>query len=156
MDLDVTQCSQAELKALRSKIDFLLKPAEAAAGDQQFFYSALTKELKDVTGDSHMPYMVFVKTSYAKKFKETWPNVDQFVKDSLKPRNRVEKLHFYGILAGALIHYVQASAGGPLTLRRLIDKMAEVGVAVDSQFPGYAAGGMLHLLLRKRVLTFQD
>jgi hypothetical protein len=152
----LTSLPKSELAKVRASMN-LLAPAGGNAAkqakaetDEALVLGQLAAVLRR-HGEQSPPLPVILKTKDAKCFKDGCAVLAAYARTHLRPDNRAEMLQALRVLLDVLVRYI-VSRERPVTFRTACRHLGTIAAAVEQEFPGYRAAGMLTVVLNPKAL----
>lgn len=152
--------SPEDLRQVQARVEFLLPAGgrvPAAKGRPAPDHAALVHKemvtaLRRLGVRTVPPSGVILRSPYAKDFRDGVAAVIGYATEYLQPRNRPELVLAVRVLLGVVTRRMQERRV-PITLVSLCRALKAVEAAVEYEFPGYRASGLLQAVLNPRTAT---
>lgn len=135
--------SQAELRAVKLAVERLLdvKPSQL---DEELFHAVL-----DVFGTKSIGVKAFMKTKAYPIFIENQRHVNELIDRIIcdVPRSKIKVIHLKRFLVSLIIADLNRSKWDA-SMPHIAGHLANVEMVWESNFPGYLAAGLTHLVLK--------
>lgn len=153
--------SPEDLRQVRARVEFLLPAAagrspavkgRAAPDHAGMVHKEMAASLRGFGVRSVPPPGVILRSPYAKDFRDGVAALVAYATEYLAPATRPELVLAVRVLLGVVTRRMQERRV-PITLVSLCRALKAVEAAVEYEFPGYRASGLLAAVLNPRTAT---
>jgi len=137
------------LREIRSQASFLLAERVPDTDSESGFYAVMCDVLTEHGCYSPIPYGTFKRLPQYKAFREAVPVVTSYVRQYLKPANRLEERKAYNVLLAMVCRWLK-TVEIPRTVKTCVENLEKIPSLVEVRFPGYREAGMLPAILRAK------
>ncbi len=122
---------------------------EISESDIGLLFTIFRKHL-ELTGKSPGPiFEGFLKLNAAKTYLDNYKLLDAYLNKWFLGINKVNKIKLFRLFAQLLDHNFEELAI-PVTVNLMAKHVDKIPALMEREFPGYAASGMLHLLIESQ------